>query len=112
MNEPKESPTHVVAYNSIVQIAGAHSNQSAQLSIDQSKVTEIINQIENELPSLKLPDAERKTASTLLADLRKMISEKLSASAVQVVAQALVALITDGGSSLGSILLDALNIGR
>jgi hypothetical protein len=111
MHEPSPAPITINANYSIVQVAGANSTQSAQLSIDQSKVSHVIDQIEKELPSLNLQPVERAEASDLLTSLRKLITEKLPGAAARAVGAALAAIITAGGSKLGEILLSLLHIG-
>ena len=110
MHEPSPAPITIHANYSIVQVAEANSTQSAQLSIDQSRVSQVLDQIDKELPSLNLQPAERSEASALLGSLRKLITEKLSSAAVRAIGAALAAIITAGGSALGQALLDLLHI--
>jgi hypothetical protein len=111
MHEPAPSPITIEAHYSIVQVAGANSTQSAQLSIDQSKVSQVIDQIERELPSLNLQKAERSEAAELLTHLRKLIAENVLGAATRAIGAALAAIIKAGGSKLGEVLLDHLHIG-
>jgi hypothetical protein len=111
MHEPAQQPVTINAHYSIVQVAGANSTQSAQLSIDQSKVSQVIDQIEKELPSLNLQKAERSEASELLTHLRKLIAENVTGAATRAIGAALSAIIKAGGSKLGEVLLDHLHIG-
>ena len=111
MQEPTApSQTVIHANYSIVQVAGANSSQNAQLSIDQSKFIQVIDEIEKELPSLNLQPLERTEAGDLLASLQKMITEKLPSAAVRATGAALAAIITAGGSKLGGVLMDLLHI--
>lgn len=94
-----------------MQVAGANSTQSAQLTVDQSKVSQVIAGIERELPTLNLQKAERSEASDLLAHLKKLIAENVIGAATRAIGAALAAIIKVGGSKLGEVLMDHLHIG-
>jgi hypothetical protein len=111
MHESAQPSITIQAHYSIVQIAGPNSTQNAQLSIDQSKVSQLIDEIERELPSLSLQKAERSEAAELLTHLRKLVTEKVLDAATRAIAATLAAIIKAGGSKLGEILLDHLHIG-
>jgi hypothetical protein len=110
MQEPEPSPMVIHANYSIVQVAGANSTQSAQLAVDQSQLINIMEQIEKELPTLKLEPREREEAKDLLGSLRKQLADKLPGAASRAIGAALAAIIMDGGSKLGQVLLDILHI--
>ncbi|UGY21832.1 hypothetical protein HU675_0027905 [Bradyrhizobium septentrionale] len=112
MHEPAmPSQITIEAHYSIVQVAGANSTQSAQLTVDQSKVSQVIAEIERELPTLNLQKAERSEASDLLAHLKKLIAENVIGAATRAIGAALAAIIKVGGSKLGEVLMDHLHIG-
>ena len=112
MHEPATASQIIIdAHYSIVQIAGANSTQSAQLTVDQSKVSQVIAEIERELPTLDLQKVQRSEATELLADLKKLIAEKVIGAAARAIGAALAAIIKAGGSKLGEVLLDHLHIG-
>jgi hypothetical protein len=80
MHERSPPAITINAGNSIVQVAGAHSAQTAQLStVDQSKVNAILDQIESELPQLSLEAGKRDEATGIAATLRKALLEKMPA---------------------------------
>ena len=110
MHEPRQGPITINANYSIVQVAGDNSSQSGQVSIDQSEVTQIIDQIEKEIPSLNLTDGERAEAKDLLTSLRELIMKQLPGAAMRAVGAALSAIITAGGSKLGELLMKLLHI--
>jgi hypothetical protein len=111
MHEPA-TPSQIIvdAQYSIVQIAGANSTQSAQLTVDQSKVSQVIAEIERELPTLDLQKVQRSEATELLAHLKKLVAEKVIGAAARAIGAALAAIIKAGGSKLGEVLLDHLHI--
>jgi hypothetical protein len=110
MREPSQTPMVIHANYSVVQVAGANSTQSAQLAVDQSQITNVMEQIEKELPTLNLEPHERQEAKDLLGSLRKEISDKLPGAAARAIGAALAAIIMAGGSELGQVLLDVLHI--
>jgi len=112
MHEPATpSQITIEARYSIVQVAGANSTQSAQLIIDQSKISQVIAEIERELPTLNLQNVQRSEATDLLAHLKKLIAENVIGAATRAIGAALAAIIKAGGSKLGEVLLDHLHIG-
>jgi hypothetical protein len=110
MQEPPRTQMTIHANYSIVQFGGSNSTQNAQLSVDQSTISAILNQIERELPELPLEATKREEAVGILATLRKIIVEKLPAAGARVLSAALASILTDAGSQLGKRLLDALGI--
>jgi hypothetical protein len=110
MREQPPSPIVIHANYSVVQVAGANSTQSAQLVVDQSRLTNVLEQIEKEIPNLNLEPGEREEAHGLLTSLRKVISDKLPEAATRAIGAALASVIMTGGSKLGQVLLDVLNI--
>jgi hypothetical protein len=111
MHEPT-TPSQIIvdAHYSIVQIGGANSTQSAQLTVDQSKVSQVIVAIERELPTLDLQKVQRSEATDLLAHLKKLIAENVIGAPARAVGAALAAIIKAGGSRLGEVLMDHLHI--
>jgi hypothetical protein len=111
MHEPSQPATIIHANYSIVQVAGAHSSQTANLSIDQSQITTLLDQIERELPQLELETGKRDEAIGILGALREALLHKLPAAGVRVLAAGLSGIITEAGSELGKRLLEALGMG-
>jgi hypothetical protein len=103
-------PIHIHTSYSVVQVAGAHSSQSAQLTLNHSKVIQILNEIERELPKLKLAPGEREEANGLVASLRKALRD-LPGAGARAIGGALAAILTSAGSELGKRLLDSMGLG-
>jgi hypothetical protein len=90
---------------STVQVAGGNSTQTANLAIDQSAVTKVLNQIEQELPRLPLDEDKRAEALGILATLRKVIVEDLPAAGARALVAVLASILGDAGSTLGHALM-------
>ena len=103
------STVHVNASYSVVQIAGPHSSQTAQLSVDQSRIAQIVDQIERELTSLNMSETARGEAAGLVTSLRKAMSQ-LPAAGLRAISAALAGVLTAAGSELGKKLMDAIRI--
>jgi hypothetical protein len=105
---PREHPSAVIvgsASNSIIQVAGSQSNQNATLSVQQSQILELLNQIERTLPSLALPPEKQREAADVLTALRDGTKRVVSSAANKVLATALDAMLRPAASELGQRLL-------
>jgi hypothetical protein len=101
---------HIDARYSIVQVAGANSTQNATQSFDASAVTQLLSEIEQELPTLDLAPAVRGEAEGLLGSLKESAKKGASDAVARAVGGALGAILTAAGSPLGKSLLMLLGI--
>lgn len=101
---------HIDARYSIVQIAGDNSTQSANQTIDASKMTQLLSQIEDALPSLSIEPAARQEAAGLLDSLKASASKGVADAVTRAVAGSLSAILDAAGSPLGKSLLMLLGI--
>ncbi|MGC0052703.1 hypothetical protein ACNSPG_06505 [Brucella pituitosa] len=89
---------------SIVQIAGDNSTQSAQQTIDQSALTQILNDIDQELERVPIDPTQKKEAQGLVAALRGYAGKAFDAAG-RAISGVLASILTAAGSELGQSLL-------
>jgi hypothetical protein len=106
---PAPSTIYINANYSVVQVAGAHSNQFGTVTVDRSQIQQLLSQIECDLPSLNLAPAARDEAAGLVASLKTQASN-LPAAAGRAIAGALSSLLKAGGSDLGHALMKHFGI--
>jgi hypothetical protein len=111
LNQPEQHALVINASYSIVQLAGAHSSQTAQLDANHSQITTVLDKIEGELPHLELDPSKRDEAVGIVAALRAALLKKLPAAGIRAMAAVLSGITTEAGSELGHQLLQLLGMG-
>lgn len=105
LKQPRSNAKNVIdARYSIVQIAGDNSTQTAHQTIDQSQLTQILDQIDQELETVTIDPAQKKEAKGLVSALRGYAGKAFDAAG-RAISGALASILTAVGSDLGQSLL-------
>lgn len=112
MREPPPSGSVTINASgySIVQLAGANSTQTASVSSAQTTLMSTLDEIERELPRLRLQDVQRDEARGLVAGLRQAIRDRLPEAGIRAMGAGLKGLLTAAGSDLGHRLGQLIGI--
>lgn len=106
---PPPASMHISATDSIVQIAGSGSTQTASLTLHKSQIEQILHEIESELPSLQISEDDRTKAKGLVASMRSGLGV-IGSAGLTVIGGALGQILINAGSPLGQRLMELINV--
>lgn len=112
MREPTTSQSvHINAAYSIVQVGGSGSTQTANLTVDNAALADLLRRISTDIERLNLDSPTREHAKSLVSSLQQGLAAKIGQAGLKAIGASLASILTGAGSTLGAALANLLGIG-